>query len=165
MSGNQDAAQAAIIRANTIDEMIRATSEAFLGMTVGCARCHDHKFDPILQADYYTFYSIFAGVQHGERQVGTPEAQAQRDAALQPLVAARDEVQRQRNELQAAIDARAEAAAGAIEPTWTRPPVSRYLTEETFAPTEAKFIRLTVLSRDNDPNGNTGFRIDEFEVL
>ncbi|MFG0334797.1 MAG: DUF1549 domain-containing protein, partial [Maioricimonas sp. JB049] len=50
--GNQDAAQAAVIRANTIDEMIRATGEAFLGLTIGCARCHDHKFDPILQEDY-----------------------------------------------------------------------------------------------------------------
>lgn len=41
--GNQDAAQAAIIRADTLDEMLRATSEAFLGLTVGCARCHDRK--------------------------------------------------------------------------------------------------------------------------
>ena len=60
--GNQDPAQAAQIRANTIDEVIRTTTEAFLGITVGCARCHDHKFDPIRQADYYSLYATFAGV-------------------------------------------------------------------------------------------------------
>ncbi len=65
--GNQDKNAAAQIRANTIDEMIRATSEAFLGMTVGCSRCHDHKFDPISQRDYYAMYATFAGVQHGQR--------------------------------------------------------------------------------------------------
>ncbi len=61
---NNDAVQAAQIRADTIDEMIRATGEAFLGLTVGCARCHDHKFDPIAQRDYYSLYATFAGVHH-----------------------------------------------------------------------------------------------------
>lgn len=70
--GNQDAVQAAQIRANTIDEMVRTTSEAFLGLTVGCARCHNHKFDPILQADYHALQATFAGVRHGSRQVATP---------------------------------------------------------------------------------------------
>ena len=65
--GNQDPAQAAQIRADAIDEMIRATGEAFLGLTVGCARCHDHKFDPILQRDYYALYATLAGVHHGAR--------------------------------------------------------------------------------------------------
>jgi hypothetical protein len=68
--GNQDAAQAAVIRANTLDDVIRATGEAFLGVTVGCARCHDHKFDPITQQDYYRLYATFAGVVHGTRVVG-----------------------------------------------------------------------------------------------
>ncbi len=54
--GNQDADAAAVIRADALDEMIRATGEAFLGLTVGCARCHDHKFDPIAAKDYYSFY-------------------------------------------------------------------------------------------------------------
>ncbi len=62
--GNKDPAQAAQIRADSVDEMIRATGEAFLGLTVGCARCHDHKFDPIKQRDYYQLYSTFAGVFH-----------------------------------------------------------------------------------------------------
>ena len=72
--GNQDAQQAAQIRANTIDEIIRGTTEAFLGLTVGCARCHDHKFDPILQEDYYALYSTFAGVEHGSRVIATAAA-------------------------------------------------------------------------------------------
>lgn len=65
--GNQDAAAAAQIRADTIDEMIRATSEAMLGLTIGCARCHDHKFDPVSTRDYYGLYATFAGTFHGER--------------------------------------------------------------------------------------------------
>ena len=53
-------------RANEIDDMIRATSEAFLGLTIGCARCHNHKFDPILQRDYYSLQATFAGVTHAQ---------------------------------------------------------------------------------------------------
>ena len=64
--GNADLVQAAQIRADTVDEMIRATGEAFLGLTIGCARCHDHKFDPITQRDYYSLYATFAGVYHDE---------------------------------------------------------------------------------------------------
>jgi cytochrome c553 len=64
--GNKDPVQAAQIRADTVDEMIRATGEAFLGLTVGCARCHDHKFDPITQRDYYSLYATLAGVYHDE---------------------------------------------------------------------------------------------------
>ena len=51
-------------RADDLDDMITATGTAFLGMTIQCARCHDHKFDPIAQKDYYGFQAIFAGVNH-----------------------------------------------------------------------------------------------------
>jgi hypothetical protein len=43
-----------------INDRIDVTSKAFLGLTVSCARCHDHKFDPIPTADYYSLYGIFA---------------------------------------------------------------------------------------------------------
>ena len=45
---------------DTIDERIDTTTKAFLGLTVACSRCHDHKFDPIPAADYYSLHGIFA---------------------------------------------------------------------------------------------------------
>ena len=44
---------------DTIDEQLDTTGKVFLGMTFGCVRCHDHKFDPITQADYYGLAAIF----------------------------------------------------------------------------------------------------------
>ncbi|HEU0123139.1 MAG TPA: DUF1549 and DUF1553 domain-containing protein [Bryobacteraceae bacterium] len=44
---------------DVIDEQIDTTSKAFLGLTISCARCHDHKFDPITAEDYYALASIF----------------------------------------------------------------------------------------------------------
>lgn len=48
---------------DTIDEQIDTLGKAFLGMTLGCARCHDHKFDPIAQRDYYALAAIFRGTK------------------------------------------------------------------------------------------------------
>ena len=44
---------------------------AFLGLTVGCARCHDHKFDPISQRDYYSMTALFAGSVEREIPLGS----------------------------------------------------------------------------------------------
>src|SRR5207249_268019 len=46
-----------------LDDIVSTTSTAFLGLTMGCARCHEHKFDPISQADYYQFLSFFRNVR------------------------------------------------------------------------------------------------------
>lgn len=46
-----------------IDEQLDVTGKAFLGQTMGCARCHDHKFDPITTKDYYSLAAIFKSVQ------------------------------------------------------------------------------------------------------
>ena len=60
-------------RADELHDMVSTTGSAFLGLTVGCARCHNHKFDPIPQTDYYAIKACLAGVQHGERKLRTPE--------------------------------------------------------------------------------------------
>jgi hypothetical protein len=47
----------------TLEDTIETTGRAFLGLTLRCARCHDHKFDPVTREDYYALYGIFAGTQ------------------------------------------------------------------------------------------------------
>ena len=56
---------------DVVDEQIDTVSKAFLGLTVACARCHDHKFDPILTKDYYSLASIFASTEDF-RNLGRP---------------------------------------------------------------------------------------------
>jgi hypothetical protein len=46
--------------ADILNDVTDVTGEVFLGMSIGCARCHDHKFDPILQEDYYRLQAFFA---------------------------------------------------------------------------------------------------------
>ncbi|BBO34663.1 PSD1 and planctomycete cytochrome C domain-containing protein [Lacipirellula parvula] len=55
-------------RSDEMDDLIATTSQAFLGLTVGCARCHDHKIDPIPQKDYYGMAAFFGDVtSYGDR--------------------------------------------------------------------------------------------------
>ena len=51
------------LRMDVVDEQIDTTGRAFLAMTIGCARCHDHKFDPIPVTDYYALAGIFGSTQ------------------------------------------------------------------------------------------------------
>ena len=48
-----------LTRSDELDDLVSATGAAFLGLTVGCARCHDHKYDPIPQKDYYRMVAVF----------------------------------------------------------------------------------------------------------
>src|SRR5208283_5418608 len=62
-----------------INDRIDAVTKGFLGLTVTCARCHDHKFDPIPTKDYYSLYGVFAGCAEPPvepivlKKVGGPE--------------------------------------------------------------------------------------------
>jgi hypothetical protein len=69
----------------TVDDRIDAVSRGMLGMTVACARCHDHKFDPIPTADYYSLYSIFSNIRQPKDLplLGKPDPDTPKQALYQ----------------------------------------------------------------------------------
>jgi hypothetical protein len=138
-------------RADELHDMVSTTSSAFLGLTVGCARCHDHKFDPISMVDYYGLKAIFAGVQHGERPVRAADSQKRRKDA--------DDLRRQIAKIAAELEA-LEPLAQPNGPAGRRAPVNTRRNVERFAPVQARFIRFTVLATNSaEPC------IDELEVF
>jgi cell division protein FtsB len=136
-------------RQDELADYVNTTATAFLGMTVGCARCHNHKFDPILQRDYYAMAAVFAGVEHGERQLPGAETQKQKIASLESKSKS---LEREIDELRANAPAR--TAEG------KRDPVSFKLNIESFEPTLAKWLRFTI----SDASGGEPC-IDELEIF
>lgn len=59
---------------DALDDIVTTTGQVFLGLTVDCARCHNHKIDPISQADYYRFVSFFRNINHYKNGGPTDEA-------------------------------------------------------------------------------------------
>lgn len=162
--GNQDPVQARQIRANTLDEIVTTVGTAFLGMTINCARCHDHKFDPIPMADYYRLQATFSGVSHGERVLASPVERAERDARLKPLNKRVAALRQELADLDKAAVERGERELAKAEPTASKPEIDTHGTEDRFPPVQAKQVRLTILASDRDPRSSAGTRIDEFEV-
>jgi mono/diheme cytochrome c family protein len=84
VGGNVDAA---VARQEWLTEAVGGVGSALLGITIGCARCHDHKFDPLPQKDYYRLQAFFAGTDNSDLQPPDPERQKAIDAALQAIQA------------------------------------------------------------------------------
>jgi len=83
-AGNQDVASS---RTEVLTEMANIVGASMLGMTMGCARCHDHKFDPIRQSDYYRLQGYFAQTHANDIVVASPEEQAKYKETMAPLEA------------------------------------------------------------------------------
>ena len=82
---NKDATMRKIARMDELDDMVTTISASFLGLTVNCARCHDHKFDPIPTRDYYRMTAALADAGFGEREVATAEEKAAYEGRVRPL--------------------------------------------------------------------------------
>jgi hypothetical protein len=113
-AGNQNVASS---RNEVLTEMTNIVASAFLGMTVGCARCHDHKFDAFRQSDYYRLQGFFAQAQANDLLRASKEEEAAWHAKVDPLNAEMKQLQSQmrtapeteKGKLQTALDAIDEA--------------------------------------------------------
>ncbi|MCB1231497.1 MAG: PSD1 domain-containing protein [Verrucomicrobiae bacterium] len=144
----KDDASKRLARQDELGEIVINTGEAFLGLSIGCARCHDHKFDPISTRDYYSLQAFFAGVKYGDRPIENPKVEAivaDLNARLAPL----------ESELFRLV-----LPAGSGH---TRAPVSARGNLERFAPISATAVRFTIQATISD-NLREPF-IDEFEVF
>jgi hypothetical protein len=123
-------------REDELADFVNTTTTTFLGLTVACARCHNHKFDPILQRDYYAIQAVFAGVRHGERRlVSKVDGQVS-----EAMPAVRQRLQRAESEL-----SRFRELAGQIpvDPSLLSP-VQAQRNVDQFPPVTARFIRFSI---------------------
>ncbi|ADV62616.1 protein of unknown function DUF1549 [Isosphaera pallida ATCC 43644] len=153
-------------RADELFDMAAVTGTAFLGLTVGCARCHSHKFDPISQREATAIVAALAGVRHGERP-WNPQAEALNGPGVQERLARRAALRRQLDDQLISWLAAAPLASPppladseGRSPAVPRPPVDAGETVDRFAPVIAQALRFRV----NRVNNGTEPCLDELEV-
>jgi hypothetical protein len=96
-------------RQEILNDITDTTGLAFLGLTLGCARCHDHKADPIGQTDYYRIQAFFAGWWPVDRRIDNTEEALDWEKARQQWESATAEIRRRLAELEAPFRRSAEA--------------------------------------------------------
>jgi len=141
-------------RQDELADIINTTGTAFLGLTLGCARCHDHKFDPISQKDYYALQAVFAGVQFAERPLKkTLRLEEQREL---------DSLQTQKTQAEIRLNTlKHKAASGNSTPSSSplKPALNAALNVEEFSPLITRSVRFTILD-----SGGAEPCLDELEV-
>ena len=102
-AGTQDVAKN---RQERLTEIVDVVGSAFLGVTFGCARCHDHKFDPLLQADYYRLQAFFAASRAVDLPLVPSVERKRRETARKKWVAKRDEIRKRLDAIEAPVKKR-----------------------------------------------------------
>jgi len=87
-------------RQEILNDITDTTGQAFLGITLGCAKCHDHKFDPIAQKDYYRIQAFFAGWKEIDAPVLPPEQRKSFESRLRAWEQKTAEIRRELDEME-----------------------------------------------------------------
>lgn len=162
---NKDALMKKTARMDELDDMVTTTFHSFQALTVNCARCHDHKFDPIPTKDYYSLTAVFGGVGFGTREVVTGEDKRAYEAAAKPLQAELARVQKALDGIEAPVRTRMmreryQSLDERRKSEKYRVPLAPFFNRNVFAPVTAAHYRLVISGH----NGKAP-RIDELELL
>jgi hypothetical protein len=126
---------------NILNDITDTTADVFMGMGLQCARCHDHKFDPILQKDYYRFQAFFAPIlPYAEAPVAAAQEQAEYRARFADWEAKTADLRRQIDELEAPYRKKAADEAIAKFPPETRALIAK--PREQRSPYEQQLVAL-----------------------
>lgn len=161
-----------LARFDELDDLITTTSQAFLGLTVNCSRCHDHKIDPIPQKDYYSMAAFFSNIRpmqtRGENieQVlfRTPQDRENYERELADLQKQRDDAQTRVSEMEEKFRkafVEKQAAAGGMSSdfdslkfsyyrdTWEKLPDFSTLKPETTGDVPSKAFDISLADRED----------------
>ncbi|MCP4859277.1 MAG: DUF1553 domain-containing protein [Fuerstiella sp.] len=141
----QDPNLALMQRQDELSDLINVTGTTFMGLTLGCARCHNHKFDPITQRDFYSIQAVFAGVNHADRSLPLSARAQKQIVQLERYIA---------DLRKRLVEFAPKAAASSL-----RPAVNAQRNVEQFEETAAKFVKFSIRAT----NGSQPC-IDELEV-
>ncbi len=144
----KDEASKRLARQDSIDEIVTNIGTSFLGMTIHCARCHNHKFDPISQRDYYEMQAFVSGVEYQDREFEIPLGDMQKDQ--------RERWNKRRRELTRQLS----AVVPRADSDSPRPMVNSYENIDRFEPVRTQQLRFQVKATNRyEPC------IDELEVF
>jgi hypothetical protein len=108
-------------RSNVLNDITDVTGQVFLGLTFACARCHDHKYDPILQADYFRLQAFFAALsQEDEQPLATAAAQSDYAERLRQWEDATSESRARLAEIEAPYRAKMRAEKRSVFPDYVQ---------------------------------------------
>jgi mono/diheme cytochrome c family protein len=108
-------------REEELEDVVSVVGQTFLGLTVNCARCHSHKFDPITHEDYYQLKAVFEGVRPGDKDILTAAQLKEKEAEKKRLFASIYRLRRARANLEKKVMARLLARPGDVAEGLPRP--------------------------------------------